>query len=91
MTQLETPPAHEVTPVARDPRGTLKVGIVSPYGYPHPGGVNDHVRNQYEQLTALGHDAWIITSNTGASGRARGTSSASGPAGRSPPMAASGA
>ncbi len=65
MTQLETPPAHEVAPVARDPRGTLKVGIVSPYGYPHPGGVNDHVRNQYEQLTALGHDAWIITSKYG--------------------------
>ncbi len=65
MTQLEAAPAREASPAPRDPRGMLKVGIVSPYGYPHPGGVNDHVRNQYEQLTALGHDAWIITSKYG--------------------------
>jgi phosphatidylinositol alpha-mannosyltransferase len=43
----------------------LKVALVTPYGYPHPGGVNDHVRNQYEQLRGLGHDAWIITSKYG--------------------------
>jgi phosphatidylinositol alpha-mannosyltransferase len=65
MTQLEAAPARDAVSGARDPRGALKVGIVSPYGYPHPGGVNDHVRNQYEQLTALGHDAWIITSKYG--------------------------
>jgi phosphatidylinositol alpha-mannosyltransferase len=64
MTQLDTPPAP-ARPAMRDPRGALKVGIVSPYGYPNPGGVNDHVRNQYEQLTALGHEAWIITSKYG--------------------------
>ena len=64
MTQLETPPAAVEAP-ARDPRGVLKIGIVSPYGYPHPGGVNDHVRNQYEHLTELGHDVWIITSKFG--------------------------
>ena len=29
----------------RPDRGPLKVGIVSPYGYPHPGGVNEHVRH----------------------------------------------
>ncbi len=46
-------------------RPPLKIGLVSPYGYPHPGGVNDHVRNQYEQLRRLGHDAWIITSMYG--------------------------
>ncbi|HLY36179.1 MAG TPA: hypothetical protein VKU35_05670, partial [Candidatus Limnocylindria bacterium] len=46
-------------------RRPLKVALVSPYGYPHPGGVNDHVRNQYEQLRGLGHDAWIITSKYG--------------------------
>ena len=48
-----------------DPRPLLKVGIVSPYGYPHPGGVNEHVRYTYEGLRALGHDAWIITSKYG--------------------------
>src|SRR5207253_1715217 len=44
---------------------SLKIALVSPYGYPHPGGVNDHVRNQYEELRRLGHDAWIITSKYG--------------------------
>ncbi len=46
-------------------RGLLKVGIVSPYGYPHPGGVNEHVRYTYEALRRLGHDVWIITSKYG--------------------------
>src|SRR4029079_16059602 len=56
-----SPSAQPGTPV----RGPLKVGIVSPYGYPHPGGVNDHVRHQYEALRAMGHDVWIITSKYG--------------------------
>ena len=43
----------------------LKVGIVSPYGYPHPGGVNEHVRYTYEAMRRLGHDVWIITSRYG--------------------------
>ncbi|HET7141999.1 MAG TPA: glycosyltransferase family 4 protein [Candidatus Limnocylindria bacterium] len=46
-------------------RGPLKVGIVTPYGYPHPGGVNDHVRHTYEAMRRLGHDVWIITSKYG--------------------------
>ena len=46
-------------------RGPLKVGIVSPYGYPHPGGVNEHVRYTYEAMRRLGHDVWIITSRYG--------------------------
>jgi phosphatidylinositol alpha-mannosyltransferase len=48
-----------------DARPLLKVGIVSPYGYPHPGGVNEHVRYTYEGLRAMGHDPWIITSKYG--------------------------
>ena len=50
---------------SRPDRGPLKVGIVSPYGYPHPGGVNDHVRHTYEAMRRLGHDVWIITSKYG--------------------------
>jgi phosphatidylinositol alpha-mannosyltransferase len=46
-------------------RPPLKIGIVSPYGYPHPGGVNDHVRNQYDEMRRMGHDVWIITSKYG--------------------------
>jgi phosphatidylinositol alpha-mannosyltransferase len=48
-----------------DPAAPLKIGIVSPYGYPHPGGVNEHVRHSYEELRRMGHDAWIITSKYG--------------------------
>jgi phosphatidylinositol alpha-mannosyltransferase len=51
------------TPIAGRP--PLKVGIVSPYGYPHPGGVNEHVRFTYEAMRRMGHDAWIITSKYG--------------------------
>ncbi len=43
----------------------LKIGIVSPYGYPHPGGVNEHVRFTYEAMRRLGHDVRIITSKYG--------------------------
>jgi phosphatidylinositol alpha-mannosyltransferase len=50
---------------SRPDRGPLKVGIVSPYGYPHPGGVNEHVRFSYEAMRRLGHDVWIITSKYG--------------------------
>jgi phosphatidylinositol alpha-mannosyltransferase len=46
-------------------RGPLKVGIGSPYGYPHPGGVNEHVRHTYDAMRRLGHDVWIITSKYG--------------------------
>jgi phosphatidylinositol alpha-mannosyltransferase len=53
--------------VARPPatRRPLRIGIVSPYGYPHPGGVNEHVRFTYEAMRRMGHDVWIITSKYG--------------------------
>ena len=38
---------------------------MSPYGYPHPGGVNEHVRFTYEAMRRTGHDVWIITSKYG--------------------------
>jgi phosphatidylinositol alpha-mannosyltransferase len=46
-------------------RPPLKVGIVSPYGYPHPGGVNEHVRHTYQAMRRMGHDVWIVTSKYG--------------------------
>jgi phosphatidylinositol alpha-mannosyltransferase len=58
-------PAEQAPATARDSRLPLKVGIVSPYGYPHPGGVNEHVRFTYEAMRRMGHDAWIITSKYG--------------------------
>jgi phosphatidylinositol alpha-mannosyltransferase len=57
--------APTAAPVVEPTRQPLKVGIVSPYGYPHPGGVNEHVRFTYEAMSRMGHDAWIITSKYG--------------------------
>jgi phosphatidyl-myo-inositol alpha-mannosyltransferase len=60
--EAPTAPAVGPGPGGRPP---LKVGIVSPYGYPHPGGVNEHVRFTYEAMRRMGHDVWIITSKYG--------------------------
>jgi len=43
----------------------MKVGLVTPYVYPLPGGVNQHVRYLYENLRLRGHDVRIITSSHG--------------------------
>jgi phosphatidylinositol alpha-mannosyltransferase len=43
----------------------LKIGIVSPYAYPRPGGANSYIREQYEQLKLLGHDVRILTAPWG--------------------------
>jgi len=43
----------------------VKIGIVSPYAYPRPGGANSYIREQYEQLRALGHEVRIITAPWG--------------------------
>jgi phosphatidyl-myo-inositol alpha-mannosyltransferase len=40
----------------------VKIGLVTPYIYPLPGGVNEHVRHLYENLVARGHDVRIISS-----------------------------
>ncbi|HEX6128400.1 MAG TPA: glycosyltransferase family 4 protein [Candidatus Limnocylindria bacterium] len=73
MTTLEPMPIgaeegrREAAPSVRPTGGRppLKVGIVSPYGYPHPGGVNEHVRHTYQAMRRMGHDVWIITSKYG--------------------------
>jgi phosphatidyl-myo-inositol alpha-mannosyltransferase len=43
----------------------VKIGLVSPYVYPLPGGVTAHVRYLYENLRKRGHDVRIITSSHG--------------------------
>jgi phosphatidylinositol alpha-mannosyltransferase len=43
----------------------MKTGLVSPYVYPLPGGVTQHVRYLYENLRLRGHDVRIITSSHG--------------------------
>ena len=43
----------------------MKIGLVTPYIYPLPGGVNAHVRYLYENLIARGHDVRIISSSHG--------------------------
>jgi phosphatidylinositol alpha-mannosyltransferase len=43
----------------------MKIGLVSPYVYPLPGGVTQHVRYLYENLRQGGHDVRILTSSHG--------------------------
>jgi len=43
----------------------MKIGLVTPYIFPLPGGVNAHVGELYEQLKARGHDVRIISSTHG--------------------------
>ena len=43
----------------------MKIGLVTPYVYPLPGGVNEHVRYLYEGLIERGHDVRIISSTHG--------------------------
>ena len=43
----------------------MKIGLVSPYVYPLPGGVTQHVQHLYANLRLRGHDVRIITSSHG--------------------------
>ncbi len=65
MTQLPPAAATPTDRAGSRHRPPLKIGIVSPYGYPHPGGVNEHVRYTHEAMRRMGHDVWIITSKYG--------------------------
>ena len=38
----------------------MRVGLVSPYSWTVPGGVNHHVEHLAEELDARGHETWII-------------------------------
>jgi len=65
VTSVRSAPEAPSVQASTGGRRPLKIGIVSPYGYPHPGGVNEHVRFTYEAMSRMGHDAWIITSKYG--------------------------
>ncbi|MBM4420533.1 MAG: glycosyltransferase, partial [Chloroflexi bacterium] len=56
---------------ARREEDLVKIGIVSPYAYPRPGGANAHIRESYEELRRLGHEVRIITAPWGDDPRAR--------------------
>ncbi|TAM76455.1 MAG: glycosyltransferase family 1 protein, partial [Chloroflexota bacterium] len=43
----------------------MKIGLVTPYVYPLPGGVNEHVGQLYTNLRLRGHDVRIISSTHG--------------------------
>lgn len=43
----------------------MKIGIVSPYAYPRPGGANDNIRETYENLRGRGHEVRILTAPWG--------------------------
>ncbi len=38
----------------------MKVGLVSPYDWSHPGGVSEHIRHLGEQLSLLGHEVRVL-------------------------------
>ncbi|MGO1345711.1 MAG: hypothetical protein ACTMHZ_01260, partial [Bifidobacterium psychraerophilum] len=38
----------------------LKVGIISPYSFETPGGVQFHIRDFAKQLIARGHDVEVL-------------------------------
>ena len=61
-------PSRATSPNRIAPSGenrAVKIGLVSPYVYPLPGGVTQHVRYLYENLRQRGHDVRILTSSHG--------------------------
>src|SRR5436305_1410438 len=38
----------------------MKIALVSPYDYPYPGGVTNHVRQLYSEFTSAGHEVRIM-------------------------------
>lgn len=47
----------------------MKIGIVSPYDWSYPGGVQDHIQRLRVELRARGHSVRILTPASGARGR----------------------
>jgi phosphatidylinositol alpha-mannosyltransferase len=47
----------------------VKIGLVSPYDWSYPGGVQDHILRLRAELRARGHSVRILTPASGARGR----------------------
>lgn len=47
----------------------MKIGLVSPYDWSYPGGVQDHIAHLATELRTRGHTVRILTPATGARGR----------------------
>jgi phosphatidylinositol alpha-mannosyltransferase len=47
----------------------VKIGLVSPYDWSYPGGVQDHIRHLAAELRTRNHNVRILTPATGRSGR----------------------
>jgi phosphatidylinositol alpha-mannosyltransferase len=43
---------------------TMKIALVSPYDYPYPGGVTEHIAALDQHFRALGHDTRIIAASS---------------------------
>jgi phosphatidylinositol alpha-mannosyltransferase len=56
-------------PVLKGPGGVVKIGLVSPYDWSYPGGVQDHILRLTSELRDRGHSVRILTPATGARGR----------------------
>ena len=42
----------------------MKIALVSPYDYPYPGGVTEHITALDKEFRALGHDTRILAAST---------------------------
>lgn len=42
----------------------MKIALVTPYDYPYPGGVSEHIRHLDGEFRALGHETRIIASSS---------------------------
>lgn len=66
--------------------GAMKIAIVSPYSWAHPGGVNNHIEGLARELARRSHDVTIIAPDAGVA--VEGTRFTT--AGRSVPVPANG-